>query len=201
MEKGDYELRFFPHDGGTRRARYGPHPENGLRWQADDGSWLIGSPDIKEETAPMNPLHRLPNGSHIDLTEIGPICPTMRRSMRAEDDAPSVRIQCGADIFWCNFPNLADAQAYADGLAGLVNEARAVASPAKVHFDEVYRAFNVHAVYMAEIWPESVSDPDGWKAKVDWKRRSFKRLCDMWRLPIDWETPPETGFGDPDPTQ
>ncbi len=71
----------------------------------------------------MTPLHRLPNGSWVDLAKIEPI----GVGVNSADDGASSFVTAhyeGGRAFISNFPTPEAAQAYADELAGLVNDAR-----------------------------------------------------------------------------
>jgi hypothetical protein len=66
----------------------------------------------------MQPLHKLPNGTWIDLANVREISPYNAIG----HDTAYCAITCGSVFYSLPFASLSDAKAYADSLAGLVNE-------------------------------------------------------------------------------
>lgn len=64
----------------------------------------------------MNPLHRLPNGEWTDLTEI--------RHIKTDSSEGFCVMVLGVTMVTLGFEGRAEAHAYADELAALVNAAR-----------------------------------------------------------------------------
>lgn len=85
----------------------------------------------------MPPLHRLPNGSWIDLLHVTAVQPIKGHAPSNTDDRVAIRCgDLGATLWFTSF---AAAQDYADSLAALVNEAREKANLRRVRerFEEM----------------------------------------------------------------
>lgn len=71
-------------------------------------------------------LHRLPNGTWIELTKVDLVAPLegMKPPFTVGTHPPRVSVVSGDDYHSLPFDTFAAAQAYADELAALVNEAK-----------------------------------------------------------------------------
>lgn len=92
----------------------------------------------------MDKLHRLADGTWIELAGVTEIHPYEVASEYTDGRRPSTRavVVCGDRHFDMAFPSYLDAVEYADHLAALVNDARTRSEPAGTPTEELVKALS-----------------------------------------------------------